>query len=315
MADSTRDAYGRALVELGACKDDLVVLEADLGKSTRSSWFHDTYPDRYLEVGVAEQNMIAIAAGLAAVGFVPYTNTLAIFASQRVCNQVYTVIAYPNLHVVMVGTHCGLQPGGDGPTHQALNDIAIMRSIPNMTVLAPADATETRAATLAAYEAMGPIYLRLGRSEAPEIFKDSSFRIGVAQQLRQGNDAALISTGAMTHQAIEAAKLLARKGIEACILHVSTVKPLDEEAILRAATQTRLILTLEEHSIIGGLGSAVTELLSEKAPARVLRVGVRDTFAESGYTDQLFEKYGLGVRSIVKIVEEGLKDGDSLCQD
>ena len=232
---------------------------------------------------------------------------------ERVCNQVYTVVAYPNLHVIMVGTHCGLQPGGDGPTHQALNDIAIMRSIPNLTVLSPADAKETRAATFAAYEAKGPIYLRLGRSEAPEIFEDLRFEIGVALQLREGNDAALVSTGAMTHQAIEAAKLLANRGIQVRILHVGTVKPLDEEAILHAATQTRLIVTLEEHSIIGGLGSAVAEMLSEKAPARVLRVGVRDTFAESGYTDQLFEKYGLGVRAIVEKVEEGLKDGDLRC--
>ena len=315
MAESTRDAYGRALVDLGARRDDLIVLEADLGKSTRSSWFHDAYPERYLEIGVAEQNMIAIAAGLAAVGFVPFTNTLAVFASQRVCNQVYTVIAYPNLHVVMVGTHCGLQPGGDGPTHQALNDIAIMRSIPNLIVLSPADAKETRAATFAAYEATGPIYLRLGRSAVPEIFGNLSFEIGIAQQLREGSDVALISTGAMTHQAIEAAKLLARRGIEARILNAGTVKPLDEEAILRAATQTTLIVTLEEHSIIGGLGGAVAELLSEKIPARVLRIGVRDTFAESGHTDQLFEEYGLGVRDIVKTVEEGLKYGDSSCQD
>jgi len=313
MADSTRDAYGHALVELGACNDDLVVLEADLGKSTRSSWFHDAYPERYLEVGVAEQNMIAIAAGLASVGFVPYTNTLAIFASQRACNQVYTVVAYPNLHVVMVGTHCGLQPGGDGPTHQALNDIAIMRSIPNMVVLVPADAKETRAATLAAYSALGPVYLRLGRSEVPEIFDNLDFKIGAAQQLREGDDVTLVSTGSMTHQAIEAAKLLANRHIEARVLHIGTVKPLDEEAVLSAARHTRLIVTLEEHSIIGGLGGAVTELLSESVPARVLRIGVRDTFAESGRTDQLFEKYGLGVSAIVETVERGLTDGSFQC--
>jgi len=314
MGISTRDAYGRALVELGACQEDLVVLEADVGKSTRSAWFHDAYPERYLQIGVAEQNMLGIAAGLAAVGFVPYTNTLAIFASQRACNQVYTAVAYPNLHVVIVGTHCGLQPGGDGPTHQALNDMAIMRSIPNMTVLAPADAMETRAATFAAYDAPGPVYLRLGRSAAPDIFGELDYGIGVAQTLRQGNDVALFSSGAMTHQALEAAKVLANKGVEARVLHLGTVKPLDEQAVLCAAAETRLVVTLEEHTIIGGLGSAVAELLAGQTPTRVLRVGVRDTFAESGYTDQLFAKYGLGVDSIVETVSRGLGEEKTPCQ-
>jgi len=308
MGASTRDAYGRALVELGARKPDLVVLEADVGKSTRSQWFHESFPDRYIQLGVAEQNMIGIAAGLAAVGFVPYTNTLAVFLSQRALNQLYTVIAYPKLHVVMVGTHCGLQPGGDGPTHQALNDLAILRSVPNLTILSPADAAEARAATLAAYDLHGPVYLRLGRSSVPDLFdQDLDFRVGVARELVSGGDVTLVSTGAMTHQALQAADALAQRGIQAKVLHLGTVKPLDEDAILRAAAETGLLVTLEEHSIIGGLGGAVAELLSGCAPTRVLRVGIADTFAESGHTEQLFEKYGLGVSTIVQTVQDGLE--------
>jgi transketolase len=307
MGASTRDAYGRALVELGAQRQDLVVLEADVGKSTRSQWFHEAYPERYIQVGVAEQNMIGVAAGLASVGFVPYTNTLSIFLSQRALNQLYTVIAYPRLHVVMVGTHCGLQPGGDGPTHQALNDLAILRSVPNLTILSPADATEARAATLAAYGLPGPVYLRLGRSAVPDVFDQALvFRVGEAAELCSGGDVALISTGSMTQQALQAAGLLAKQGIRARVLHLGTVKPLDEAAILKAA-KTGLVVTLEEHSIIGGLGGAVAELLSDRAPVRVLRVGLMDTFAESGHTEQLFEKYGLGVTTIVQVVERGLK--------
>ncbi len=308
MGMSTRDAYGHALVELGARKGDLVVLEADVGKSTRSAWFHDAYPERYIQVGVAEQNMLGIAAGLATVGLVPFATTLAIFAAQRACNQVYTAVAYPNLHVVVVGTHGGLQPGGDGPTHQALNDIAIMRSMPNMTILVPADAAETQAAVFAAYDAPGPVYLRVGRSKAPDVFEGFNYRIGVAQTLRHGWDVALLSTGMMTHRALEAADALASQGIAARVLHLGTVKPLDERALLRAATETRLLVTLEEHSIIGGLGSAVAEMLAGQAPIRLLRIGVRDTFAESGHTEQLWEKYGLGVPAIVQSVVKGLKE-------
>jgi transketolase len=311
MGMSTRDAYGRALVELGAQQGDLVVLEADVGKSTRSAWFHEAYPERYIQVGVAEQNMLGIAAGLAAVGLVPFATTLAIFAAQRACNQVYTVVAYPNLHVVVAGTHGGLQPGGDGPTHQALNDIAIMRSMPNMTVLVPADATETREAVFAAYDAPGPVYLRLGRSKAPDVFEGMDYRIGRAQTLRHGRDVALLSTGMMTHQALQAADLLAGQGIAARVLHLGTIKPLDEEAILRAACETSLLVSLEEHSVIGGLGSAVAETLAGQPAARLLRIGVRDTFAESGETEQLWEKYGLGVPTIVQTVVQGLKEADA----
>jgi transketolase len=311
MGASTRDAYGRALVELGAHKEKLIVLEADVGKSTRSAWFHEACPQRYIQVGVAEQNMLGIAAGLAAVGFVPYASTLAVFASQRACNQVYTAVAYPNLHVVIAGTHAGLQPGGDGPTHQALNDIAIMRSIPNMTVLVPADATEARAATLAAYDAEGPLYLRLGRSGVADVFLDLDYEIGVGRLLRQGGDVALVATGTMTHQALLAAEALAARGIAASVLHLGTVKPLDERALLQATRDTGLVVTLEEHSVIGGLGSAVAETLAGQAPIRLLRIGVGDTFAESGHTEQLWEKYGLGVPTIVHAVVKGLKEAST----
>jgi transketolase len=308
---STRDAYGRALVEVGAQKDNAVVLEADVGKSTRSAWFHEAYPERYIQVGVAEQNMVGIAAGLAAVGLVPYATTLAIFAAQRACNQVYTVVAYPNLHVVVAGTHGGLQPAGDGPTHQALNDIAIMRSMPNMSVLVPADATETRAAVFAAYDAPGPVYLRLGRVKAPDLFERLDYRIGVAQTLREGGDVTLLSTGMMTHQALQAAEVLASQGIAARVVHLGTVKPLDEDTVLRAARETPLLVSLEEHSIIGGLGGAIAELLAERAPARLLRIGVHDTFAESGETAQLWEKYGLGLPTIVQRVVHGLREANA----
>lgn len=307
MGMSTRDAYGRALVELGAQKSDLVVLEADVGKSTRSAWFQQAYPERHIQVGVAEQNMLGIAAGLATVGLVPFATTLAIFAAQRACNQIYTVVAYPNLHVVVAGTHGGLQPGGDGPTHQALNDIAIMRSMPNMTVLVPADAAETRAAVFAAYDAQGPVYLRLGRSKAPDVFEGWEYRIGQAQTLRDGRDVTLLSTGMMTHQALLAADALAGQGIAARVLHLGTVKPLDEDAILRAARETALLVSLEEHSVIGGLGGAVAEFLSGQAAVRLLRIGVPDIFAESGETGQLWEKYGLGVPAVVDKVVGGLK--------
>lgn len=311
MGISTRDAYGQALVELGARKGDLVVLEADVGKSTRSAWFHEAYPERYIQVGVAEQNMLGIAAGLATVGLVPFATTLAIFAAQRACNQVYTVVAYPKLHVVIAGTHGGLQPGGDGPTHQALNDIAIMRSMPNMTVLVPTDATETRAAVFAAYDAAGPVYLRLGRSKAPDVSNGLDYRIGVAQTLCRGRDVTLLSTGMMTHQALQAADVLASQGIAARVLHLGTVKPLDEDAVLRAARETPLLVSLEEHSVIGGLGSAVAETLAGQAPVRLLRIGVRDTFAESGETEQLWDKYGLGVPTIVQTVVEGLEEAST----
>jgi len=305
---STREAYGQALVELGAEKPDVVVLEADLAKSTRSILFREAFPDRFFDVGVAEQNMIGIAAGLACMGLVPFVSTLAIFVSQRVCNQVYVSVAYPALNVKIVGTHCGLQPGGDGPTHQSLNDVAIMRSIPGMIVIEPADAPEVRAVVRAAYQHKGPVYIRLGRNPVPVIFGlDYQFAIGKAVMLHGGDDVTLVSSGAMTHQALAALPALEDKGISVRLLHMPTIKPLDEGAIIQAARETRAVVTLEEHSILGGLGGAVAEVLATRCCASQARVGVSDTFAESGETPQLFEKYRLSVDCIVQAATDVLQ--------
>jgi len=285
--------YGKALKDL-ASRKDVVVLDADLGGSTRTSDFEKAAKERFIQIGIAEQNMIGVAAGLAAAGKTVFASTFAVFASGRCWEQIRQSVAYPKLNVKIVATHCGISVGGDGASHQALEDIAIMRAIPNMVVISPADANETYAATMAIADHNGPCYMRLGRSNFPLIMPDDvKFEIGKATMMRSGSDVTLIGTGQMLTLCLEAAEALGEEGISAEVINVSTIKPLDRDMITGSVSKTGCAVTAEEHSIIGGLGSAVAECLAENSPAPVERVGVKDTFGESGEPSELMRKYGL----------------------
>jgi len=300
-----RDAFGQTLAELGGEREEIVLLNADLTIPLRVDAFAKRYPDRFFQVGLTEQNMMGIAAGLATVGKIPFTTTFAVFATKRVCDQVSISIAYPRLNVKIVGAYAGLMAGRNGATHQAVQDIAIMRSMPNMVVVAPADATETNKATKAIAEYEGPVYFRIVRDEIPQLFeKNYNFRLGKAALLVKGEDTTIIATGAMTTYALEAAQKLRKEKISARVIHMSTLKPIDRESIIQAAEETKAIVTVENHNIIGGLGSAVAEVLVETVPVPMLRIGIRDTFGESGSNEDLLEKYCLDVNSII----EGVKD-------
>ncbi|MDU2063552.1 MAG: transketolase family protein [Sporomusaceae bacterium] len=297
---ATREAYGQALKELGGQNKDIIVLDADLSKSTKTADFKKVYPERFFNVGIAEQNMMGTAAGLAAAGKVPFVSTFAMFAAGRAYEQIRNSICYPKLNVKIAATHAGLTVGEDGASHQSIEDISLMRTIPNMTVIVPCDAAETRAAVAyaAAYE--GPVYLRLGRMGTPDIFgADYVFELGKAVQLADGKDVTLIATGMLVAAAQEAAKLLNEQGYTARVLNIHTIKPLDQTAVIAAAQATGAIVTCEEHSIYGGLGSAVAEVLVEAAPVPMQRVGVQDTFGESGTADDLLQKYHLTAADIV----------------
>ncbi len=298
-----RDAFGKALVDLGAVDPRIVVCDADLGSSTKAQMFGDAYPDRFFQIGIAEQNMVGIAAGLAHMGFIPFTSTFACFAAKRVTDQVRVMVAQPKLPVVIMGAYSGLLAGKTGKTHQSIQDAAIYRAMPNMTVISPGDGVEVRKAVFAAAEYGGPIYLRLTREASPVIFSDDyDFRIGKATVVREGTDVTIMTTGMMLPRALDAAGQLESEGISAHILHVPTLKPLDEEAVVAAAQKTGLVITAEEHSIIGGLGGAVAETLGEQAPTRMKRIGVKDVFGESAPNDDLLIKYGLTAADIVKTV-------------
>jgi transketolase len=302
---ATRDAYGEVLVELGHENPDIVVLDADLAKSTKTEKFGKTFPDRFFDVGIAEANMIGMAAGLATCGKIPFASTFALFGSLRVADMIRNSVCYPNLNVKIAVTHQGLTLGEDGASHQAVEDLALMRAIPNMTVIVPADATETKKAIRAAANTYGPMYIRMGRPNVPVLFDDSyEFKIGKGVQLREGNDIAIIAMGVMTHMAVEAAETLAKEGIQARVINISTLKPLDEEIIIKAARETRGIVTAEEANIYGGLGAAVAEVISENHPTMLRRVGVKDTFGESGTPDELLQKYGLTAENIVAKAKE-----------
>lgn len=302
---ATRDAYGDALKELGELNTNIVVLDADLSGSTKTGVFKKSYPDRFINVGIAEQNLIGTAAGLAAAGKVPFASTFAMFASGRAFEIIRNSVCYPNLNVKIAATHAGLTVGEDGATHQALEDISIMRSLPNMVVLNPADAVETRQCIKLAAEHNGPVYIRLGRSKTPVIFDESyKFEIGKGVELKEGLDIAIIATGIMVGKALEASEELAKLGINARVINISTIKPIDTDIIVKAAKETKGIVTVEEHSIIGGLGSAVAEVVVENHPTKVLRIGTMDKFGESGDGNDLLEKYGLTVENIVKKVKE-----------
>ena len=302
---ATRESYGNALAELGKEHDDFVVLDADLSGATKTGIFKKAFPERHINCGIAEGNMMSVAAGLAATGKVPFASSFAMFAAGRAYEQIRNSIGYPHLNVKIGATHAGISVGEDGATHQCNEDIALMRAIPGMVILNPADDVEARAAVKAAYEYVGPVYLRFGRLAVPVINdnEDYKFEIGKGIVLREGKDVAIIATGLEVGESLAAAEMLAADGIDAKVINIHTIKPLDEELIIKAAKETGKVVTVEEHSVIGGLGSAVAEVLSEKAPTKMLKIGVNDTFGESGPAVALIKKYGLDAESIYKKVK------------
>lgn len=306
---ATRDAYGQALVELGRKYDNVVVLDADLSKSTKTADFAKVFPERFINAGIAEQNMIGMAAGLAASGKVAFASSFAIFATGRAFEMVRNSLAYANLNVKVCATHAGLTVGEDGGSHQSIEDIAIMRSVPNICVVVPADGTSTRKAVTAIYQRPGPVYLRLGRPSVPVLYDEGlDFTIGRGIELREGRDATLIACGIMVAKCLEAANRLQADGIEVSVVDMHTIKPIDQELIVRKARETGAILTVEEHSVLGGLGSAVCEVVCEKCPVPVHRMGVNDVFGQSGSPEELMQYYGLTVDNIVQNVHTLLRN-------
>lgn len=298
---ATREAYGNALAEFGVDKR-IVVFDADLSKSTKTEIFKKKYPERFFNMGIAEGNMMSVAAGIATCGKTAFASTFAVFAAGRAFEQIRNSICYPKLNVKIAATHAGLTVGEDGASHQSVEDIAIMRVLPNMTILCPADAVETRHAVKAAIEHEGPVYLRLGRLGVPALYdaEDYSFELGKGVTISDGSDVTIIATGMMVHAALEAVSLLRKDGITARVIDIHTIKPLDNELIIKAAIQTGAVVTAEEHSVIGGLGGAVAELLAENCPVPVLRVGVQDKFGKSGKPEKLLELYGLTAADIAE---------------
>ena len=305
---ATRESYGNALVELGAEHDNLIVLDADLAAATKTGVFKKAYPDRHIDCGIAECNMMGIAAGLSTTGIVPFASTFAMFAAGRAFEQIRNSIGYPHLNVKIGATHAGISVGEDGATHQCNEDIALMRTIPGMVILNPADDIEAKACVKAAYEYNGPVYLRFGRLAVPVINDrpDYKFELGKGVVLREGKDVTIVATGLCVSSALEAAEKLAADGIDAKIINIHTIKPLDEELIVAAAKETGKVVTVEEHSIIGGLGSAVCDCLCANHPVPVKKVGMQDVFGESGSAAALVEKYGLDAKGVYKSVKEFL---------
>lgn len=306
---ATREAYGKALAALANTNENVVVLDADLSKSTKTADFKAVAPEKFFNMGIAEGNMMGVAAGLSTCGKVPFVSTFAMFAAGRAFEQIRNSICYPKLNVKVCATHAGLTVGEDGASHQAIEDISLMRSVPNMVVINPADDIETEAAIKAVAEMEGPCYVRLGRMAVSRVNDESNYNfvIGKGITLAEGSDVAIIATGIMVEAALEAKEELAKEGINARVINIHTIKPIDEELIIKAAKETGVIVTAEEHSIIGGLGSAVAEVVSENCPVPVLRVGVKDTFGESGKPNELLEKYGLTSNNIVNKVKEVIK--------
>jgi transketolase len=302
---ATRDSYGNALVELGKEHEDLIVLDADLAGATKTGVFKKAFPERHWDCGIAEANMAGIAAGLAASGKVPFISSFAMFAAGRAYEQVRNSIGYPHLNVKIGATHAGISVGEDGATHQCLEDLALMREIPGMVVINPSDDVEAKAAVKAAYEHEGPVYLRFGRLALPVIndVPDYKFEIGKGRVLREGSDVTIFATGLEVCESLEAAKLLEADGISAEVINIHTIKPLDKELVIASAKKTGKVVTVEEHSILGGLGSAVCETLCEEFPTKVLRIGVEDRFGESGPATELIHKYELDAEGIYKKVK------------
>ena len=298
-----REAFGEALVDFGDEYPSLVVLDADISASLKTIQFAKKFPNRHINFGVAEQNMLMGAAGLATTGLIPLACTYATFASMRACEQIRSMICYPKLNVKVIATHGGIEVGWDGPTHQATEDIAMMRSIPNMTVVVPADATAVRPLLQQAIEMDGPVYFRMGRNPVPVIYdQQQKFNLGQAVVLREGGSVLLVATGNMLATALEAANLLEKQKIQCSVLDMHTIKPLDEETLLNAADPVNLVVTLEDHNIIGGLGGAVAECLSENLPKHLSRIGVRDTFTESGNPKELYKKYQMDTETVVECI-------------
>lgn len=302
---ATRESYGNALVELGQEHENLVVLDADLAGATKTGTFQKAFPERHIDCGIAEANMAGIAAGLATCGKVPFMSSFAMFAAGRAFEQVRNSIGYPHLNVKIGATHAGISVGEDGATHQCNEDIALMRTIPGMVVINPCDDVEARAAVKAAYEYVGPVYMRFGRLAIPVINDEASykFEIGKGIVMREGKDVTIIATGLCVNESLEAAKMLVADGIDAEVINIHTIKPLDEELVISSAQKTGKVVTVEEHSVIGGLGSAVCDVLSEKAPTKVMKIGVYDRFGESGPAVELIKKYELDAESIYKKVK------------
>ena len=313
MADmkkiATRESYGKAITKLGEEHSDIVVMDADLAGSTKSGVFRKAFPERHFNCGIAEGNMMAVAAGMAAMGLVPYVSSFAMFAAGRAFEQIRNSIGYPHLNVKIVASHGGISVGEDGASHQCCEDFALMRSIPGMVVMCPADDAEAQAAVHAAYEHDGPVYIRTGRLAVPQFHEsvDFGFKIGKGEVLREGNDIAIIATGLMVAEAVSAADALAEKGIHARVVNLCTIKPLDEELVVKAAKECGKVITCEEHNIIGGLGEAVCAVLAEKCPTPVRRIGVNDEFGHSGPAAALLKEFGLSAEHIAEVAEEFVK--------
>lgn len=305
---ATREAYGKALAKLGMENKKIVVFDADLSKSTKTADFKAVCEDRFFDMGIAEANMVGVAAGMSTCGKIPYVSTFAMFAAGRAFEQIRNSVCYPNLNVKICATHAGLTVGEDGASHQSVEDLSLMRSVPNMTVINPSDAVEAEAAINAVAEYYGPCYVRLGRAAVDVVndFEGYKFEIGKGVQLREGSDAAIIATGIMVQESIKAHDMLKAEGINTRVINIHTLKPLDKEIIVNAAKETGLIVTAEEHSIIGGLGSAVAEVVCEECPVKMKRIGIKDEFGQSGKPDELLKLYGLTADDIVKAVKEGL---------
>ncbi len=309
MADvkkiATRESYGNALVALGEKYDNLVVLDADLAEATKTGIFKKAFPERHIDCGIAESNMVGIAAGIASTGKVPFCSSFAMFAAGRAFEQVRNSVGYPHLNVKIGATHAGISVGEDGASHQCNEDIALMRTIPGMTIINPSDDVEAKAAVEAAYKMDGPVYLRFGRLAVPVINDrpDYKFEIGKGVVLKEGKDLTIIATGLEVNESLEAAKKLAEDGIDAEVINIHTIKPIDADLIVKSASKTGKVVTVEEHSIIGGLGGAVAEVLSEKCPTKMLRIGVKDTFGESGPAVKLLAKYELDAAGIYKQIK------------
>ena len=305
---ATRESYGNALKELGETCENLVVLDADLAKATKTEIFKKAYPNRFIDCGIAECNMMGIAAGLASTGKVVFASSFAMFAAGRAFEQVRNSICYPNLNVKIAATHGGISVGEDGASHQCNEDFALMRSIPNMVVLSPSDDVEAKAAVKAAYDHEGPVYLRFGRLAVPVINDNANyhFELGKGITLREGNDASIIATGLMVSEALTAADTLAKEGIQVRVINIHTIKPIDEDILLKAATETKFLLTAEEHNVLGGLGDEVSRVVCENHPTKVVRVGVEDKFGMSGPAAELLKIYGLSAEHIIEKIKENI---------
>ena len=305
---ATRESYGNALIELGKEHENLVVLDADLAAATKTGMFKKVFPERHIDCGIAECNMVGIAAGLATTGMVPFASTFAMFAAGRAFEQIRNSVGYPHLNVKIGATHAGISVGEDGATHQCNEDLALMREIPGMVVINPCDDVEARAAVKAAYDYVGPVYMRFGRLALPVINDEETykFEIGKGITLREGKDVTIIATGLCVSESLKAADILKEQGIDAMVINIHTIKPIDEELVIKGAKATGRVFTVEEHSIIGGLGSAVAEVLSEKCPTKLTRIGVNDTFGESGPAKELIKKYKLDAEGIYKQIKEKL---------